>query len=161
LKQEQPVERTAVPQAKDEPLPALQAVEDLKPDSDFTPFMHPKVDAGTRRAALKKLFADPHFNVADPFEAYSEDYTKSDPIPEAMLKAINRARDMAVDGPEKVAEKERLAEQAEQAEPVERVERAQEAERTEQVEPVQQATQIEKVELPTQEPQDVPRKQDA
>ena len=144
LKKERPAEQASenpvVQEAKEEPLPPLQAVEDLKPDSDFTPFMNPRVDDATRRSALKKLFADPHFNVADPFEAYSEDYTKSDPIPEKMLKAINRARDLAVDGPEKVAENERLAEQAEQAE---------------------QAEKIEKAEVPTQESEDVPGKQDA
>jgi len=146
LKQEQPAEKTTVPGAKEEPLPPLQAVEDLKPDSDFTPYMNPKVDDATRRSALKKLFADPHFNVADPFEAYSEDYTKSEPIPEKMLKAINRARDLAVDGPEKVAEKERLAEEAEQAE---------------QAGQAEQAEQVEKAELPKQEAEDVPGKQDA
>ena len=136
LKQEQPAEKTTVPEAKEEPLPPLQAVEDLKPDSDFTPFMNPKVDPGMRRSALKKLFADAHYNIPDPFEAYSEDYTRSDPIPEKMLKAINRVRDVAVKGEEKVAEEERLVEQA-------------------------QAKQAEKAELPTQEPENVPGKQDA
>jgi hypothetical protein len=140
LKREQPEEKPAVQEAKEEPAAPLQPVEDLKPDSDFVPFMKPDVDPATRRSALKKLFADPHFNVADPFEAYSEDYTKSEPIPEKMLKAINRVRDLAVDGPEKVAEKERLAEHAEQAE---------------------QAEKVEKAEVPTQEAEDVPGKQDA
>lgn len=134
LKQEPPAEKPAVPEAKDEPLPPLQPLTELNPDSDFTPFMNPKVDPGTRRAALKKLFTDAHYNIPDPFEAYSEDYTKSDPIPEEMLKAINRVRDVAVKGPEKVAEEERLAERAEQAE---------------------------QAEAPTQEPEDVPGKQDA
>jgi len=147
---EQPPELPVVQEAREEPAAPLQPVEDLKPDSDFVPFMKPNVDPATRRSALKKLFADPHFNVADPFEAYSEDYTRSDPIPEKMLKAINRVRDLAVDGPEKVAEQERLAEQAEQAQQAEQGE--------------QQAGQAEKVKKPeatTQEAEDVPRKQDA
>jgi hypothetical protein len=143
---EQPSELPVVQEEKQEVAAPLPPVEDLNPDSDFVPFMKANVDPATRRSALKKLFTDPHFNVADPFEAYSEDYTKSDPIPEKMLKAINRVRDLAVDGPEKVAEKERLAEQAEQAE------RAGQAE---------QAKQAEKAELPTQEAEDVPGKQDA
>ena len=71
--------------------------------------MQPKVDPATRRDALKKLFADAHFNLPDPYEAYSEDYTKGEPIPAEMLRAINRVRDLAVKGPEKVAEEERLA----------------------------------------------------
>jgi hypothetical protein len=113
LKKEQPAEQSpAVAEKKEEPAPVLPPIEELKPESDFTPFMNSKVDPVTRRDALKKLFTDAHYNIPDPFEAYSEDYTKSDPIPEAMLKAINRVRDVAVKGPEKVAEEERLAEQA-------------------------------------------------
>ncbi len=109
LKQEQPEEKTAVPVAKEEPLPPLQPVDELKPDSDFTPFMNPKVDHKTRRSALKKLFTDAHYNVPDPFEAYCEDYTQSEPIPEKMLKAINRVRDVAVRGQEQVAEEKEPA----------------------------------------------------
>lgn len=136
LKQ-QPEEKPVVPEAKEESMPPLQPVEELNPDSDFTPFMNPKVDPGTRRDALKKLFADAHYNIPDPFEAYSEDYTQSEPIPLEMLKAINRVRDVAVKGPEKVAEEERLAEEAEQS------------------------NQAEKAEMPKQEPEDVAGKQDA
>ena len=70
----------------------LPAVESLTPQSDFTPFMAREVDPATRRDALKKLFTDAHFNTPDPFEAYSEDYTKAESIPEAMLKTLNQAR---------------------------------------------------------------------
>ena len=149
LKKEQPVQPAQKPapvEAKEEPAPPLPDVEDLKPDSDFTPFMNPKVNPATRRDALKKLFADAHYNIPDPYEAYSEDYTKSDPIPEAMLKAINRVRDVAVKGEEKVVEEERLVAEAEQADKKQQLEQAKTAE---QAEP------------PTQEPQDVARKQDA
>ena len=94
LKQEEAKEPAAPPAQKkeQESLPALPRIEDLKPDSDFTPFMDPRVDGETRRAALKKLFADQHFNVPDPFEAYSEDYTVEDPIPKEMLKKLKHAR---------------------------------------------------------------------
>ena len=102
LKREQPQEAPAAPVEKkaEQEIPAvpLPAVEDLKPDSDFVPFMNPKVDDATRRSALKKLFADAHFNAPDPFEAYSEDYTTSDPLPAAMLLAINKVRDLVVNG---------------------------------------------------------------
>jgi hypothetical protein len=144
-KREQPQEQPQVPPAPAEskaeaPAPVLPPVDELKPESDFTPFMNAKVDPATRRSALKKLFADAHYNVPDPFEAYSEDYTKSDPIPEAMLKAINRVRDVAVKGEEKVVEEERLAEEAQAS-----------AEKTESV----------PIEKPIQEQTDVPGKQDA
>lgn len=150
---EKPSELPVVQEAREEPAAPLQPVEDLKPDSDFVPFMKPNVDPATRRSALKKLFADPHFNVADPFEAYSEDYTRSDPIPEKMLKAINRVRDLAVDGPEKVAEQERLAEQAEQAEQVQQAEQGEGQ--------AGQAETMKQTEATTQKAEDVPGKQDA
>ena len=143
LKAEQPREQpeekpVAVQEAKQAPAAPLQPVEELNPESDFKPFMNPQVDPGMRRSALKKLFADAHYNIPDPFEAYSEDYTRSDPIPEKMLKAINRVRDVAVRGEEKVAEEERLVEQARQ-----------------------QAERADKSGAPAQEPEDVPGKQDA
>jgi hypothetical protein len=142
LKKEKPAEPPPVPEAKqaDEPAPPLPPVAELTPESDFAPFMNAKVDPATRRDALKKLFTDAHYNIPDPFEAYSEDYTQSDPIPAQMLKAINRVRDVAVKGPETVAEEERLAAEAEQAE---------------------QTKLVEKAEPSTQEPQDVAGKQDA
>ncbi len=87
-----------------EPAAALPPVEDLNPESDFTPFMNPRVDGGTRRAALKKLFSDAHYNVPDPFEAYSEDYTKSEGIPLEMLKTLNHAQKLLFDDPEKKIE---------------------------------------------------------
>lgn len=75
-----------------EPPAALPPVETLTPESDFRPFMGTDVEPQTRRAALKKLFTDAHFNVPDPFEAYSEDYTKAETIPLEMLKTLNQAR---------------------------------------------------------------------
>jgi hypothetical protein len=86
------------------PLPELPRVEALTPDSDFRPFMDPRVDAGTRREALKKLFADARFNVPDPFEAYSEDYTGGEPIPMELLKTLNQARRLLFEETEKVAQ---------------------------------------------------------
>lgn len=72
--------------------PPLPPVETLTPESDFRPFMAANVPPQTRQAALKKLFADAQFNVPDPFEAYSEDYTRAEPIPRAMLKALEHAK---------------------------------------------------------------------
>lgn len=72
-----------------EPLPS---VESLTPDSDFTPFMQPQVDAGMKSAALKQLFKDPHFNVMDGLDTYIDDYSIADPIPEAMMKTMYQAR---------------------------------------------------------------------
>lgn len=86
------------PPVKDEkPVPDLPPVDKLTPESDFTGFMHPKVEDALRRVALKKLFSDPRFNVADPFEAYSGDWTGGEPIPEEMLAALNQAKRLLFD----------------------------------------------------------------
>ncbi len=89
-----------VPAEVEKPLPP---VETLTPESDFKPFMGANVEPGTRREALKKLFADPHYNVHDPFEAYMEDYTKSDPITPEMLKRLDHARHVLFEEKSEVA----------------------------------------------------------
>lgn len=78
------VATTTVP----EPLP-LPPVESLNFDSDYSPFMQPKVDESTRRAALKKLFSSPSFNVMDGLDIYVGDYTQSDPMPAGMLDKLS------------------------------------------------------------------------
>jgi hypothetical protein len=93
LKQEQAREEPLPEKAQEEAAPpALPPVDQLTPESDFAPFMHPKVTDALRRVALKKLFADPHFNVPDPYEAYAGDWTGGDPISEELLKTLNQAR---------------------------------------------------------------------
>ena len=74
------------------PPPELPPVESLTPESDFSVFMQPAVEQGVRRAALKKLFADPHFNVMDGLDIYIDDYTQPDPIPDALMKKLYQAR---------------------------------------------------------------------
>ncbi len=92
-----PAASAPVPAADEESAPPLPPVEELTPESDFKPFMHAKVPLETRRAALKKLFADPQFSVPDPFEAYSEDWTVGEPIPLEMLKTLNQAKKILFD----------------------------------------------------------------
>ncbi|GGY87805.1 DUF3306 domain-containing protein [Pseudoduganella plicata] len=76
------------------PAPTLAQVAELQKDGDFRPFVARGVDEGVRRAAMKKLFTDPHFNVMDGLDIYIDDYSKSDPIPAAMLLAMNHAKDL-------------------------------------------------------------------
>src|SRR5512145_108571 len=90
-------EEKELPVKDDKPVPDLPPVDQLTPESDFTGFMHPKVEDALRRVALKKLFSDPRFNVADPFEAYSGDWTGGEPIPEEMLAALNQAKRLLFD----------------------------------------------------------------
>jgi hypothetical protein len=81
-----------LPAAQEKPPPPLPALDQLTPESDFTGFMHPKVEDALRRAALKKLFADPHFNLPDPYEAYSGDWTVGEPISDELMATLNQAR---------------------------------------------------------------------
>lgn len=74
------------------PAPQLPSLESLTLDSDFSAFMHPEVDDGLRRMALKKLFSDPHFNRIDGLDVYIDDYTGADPIPPDLLERLMEDR---------------------------------------------------------------------
>ena len=77
----------AAPPAPVEAQP-LPPVESLSLASDFKPFLAEKVDEAVKRAALRKLFADPHFNVMDGLDTYIDDYSKADPLPEGLLDKL-------------------------------------------------------------------------
>ena len=94
---QQPAEKQPPEKKEADTPPALPPVDKLTPDSDFTGFMQPKVEDALRRAALKKLFNDPHFNIPDPFEAYSGDWTGGEPIPPEMLATLNQAKTLLFD----------------------------------------------------------------
>lgn len=74
------------------PPPELPPLDKLTLDSDYRAFFHPKVDEDVRRAALKKLFSDPRFNVMDGLDVYVDDYSKTEPIPPAMLAGLRQAQ---------------------------------------------------------------------
>ena len=80
-------------------LPPLESLKGLA--SEYTEFLKPGVDENLRRSALKKLFADPHFENFERFEAYCEDFTKGEPIPLAMLKTLEHAKGLLFDDEEK------------------------------------------------------------
>jgi len=114
LKHEQaaqkPAEKQPLEKKQAETPPALPPVDKLTPESDFTGFMQPKVEDSLRRAALKKLFNDPHFNIPDPFEAYSGDFTVGEPIPPEMLATLNQAKTLLFDKTEEDVAKEKAEE---------------------------------------------------
>jgi len=100
-----PVPEPADEAAQPAPLPP---VESLTPESDFAPFMRSDVDPGLRRDALKKLFADPQFNVMDGLDVYIDDYSKTEPIPPEMLAGMKTAQDILRWAKEDKDELERL-----------------------------------------------------
>ena len=94
MKREQPVEERKA--EAETPAPALPPMDKVTPESDFSGFMHPKVKDELRRLALKKLFTDPHFNVPDPFEPFSGDWTGEVLAPD-VLAQLNQARTLLFD----------------------------------------------------------------
>jgi hypothetical protein len=74
------------------PPPTLEDVKALTAESDFSRFVRADVSPDVKNAAVRKLFSDPHFNVMDGLDTYIDDYTKSDPIPESMLKQLAAGR---------------------------------------------------------------------
>ncbi len=111
-----PVSSAAAPKpsdakAADAPLPELPPIDQLTPDSDFRPFMDPRVPEALRRVALRKLYSDPHFNVQDMLDDYAGDYTMLEALPAGMAGKLAHARRtlLGQDGADRVEAEEREA----------------------------------------------------
>jgi len=72
--------------------PTMDEVATLTSASDFSRFVARGVEPGVKNAALKKLFADPHFNLMDGLDTYIEDFGRADPLPASMLAQMAQAR---------------------------------------------------------------------
>ena len=79
----------------DVPLPPIESLDGLR--SDYQAFFQQPVSDDLRRAALKKLFADPHFNQMDMLDVYVDDYTQFEPLPAAMRMRLPSARAFLLD----------------------------------------------------------------
>ena len=108
-----PVARTAAPVAVTppaEPAPTevpppltLEDVRHLTPESDFKAFVARGVSPEVRNAAVKKLFADPHFNVMDGLDIYIDDYSQPSPLSAAMMAKMVGAQFLKlVDDPNEI-----------------------------------------------------------
>ena len=76
------------------PLPPVDSLRGIA--SEYHEFLKPGVDEALKRAALKKLFNDPHFGFAamDKLDIYIDDYSIEDPIPEALLRKLNQSKSL-------------------------------------------------------------------
>jgi hypothetical protein len=74
------------------PPPTLDDVAQLTPESDFSRFVAKDVSSDVRNAAVKKLFADPHFNVMDGLDIYIDDYSQPSPLSKAELAMMVGAK---------------------------------------------------------------------
>lgn len=70
------------------PPPTMEDVQALTTQSDFSRFAARDVAADVKNAALRKLFADPRYNVMDGMDVYIGDYSKPDPLPDSMLRQL-------------------------------------------------------------------------
>ncbi len=90
--------------------PYLSATAPAAPGSaqsmspEYREFFDPGVDEKLRRAALRELFSEPQFNVMDGLDTYIDDYSKADPIPDAMLRQLNQAKELLLYDDEKPPE---------------------------------------------------------
>lgn len=75
-----------------QPPPTLADVARLTGDSHYGRFVQADVDPAVKNAALKKLFAEPQFNVMDGLDTYIDDYGRPDPLPASMLRQMAQAR---------------------------------------------------------------------
>ena len=99
-------------------LPTHKDAAALGVDSDYTAFMAQGVDKSVQRLAMKKLFADPHFNLMDGLDIYIDDYNRATPVSAAMLAALGHAQGMLARGTELQARNEAAAAKAAAAEAV-------------------------------------------
>jgi hypothetical protein len=78
---------------------ALPPVDTLTLDADFSAFLKAGVSESLRRAALRKLFAEPHFNRMDGLDIYIDDYSIADPIPPEVMERLRQFRSFVSDAP--------------------------------------------------------------
>ena len=76
LAQSQPEQSTPAVPTKT----VLPDIESLGEDSDYSAFLAADVDVSLRRAALRKLFRSPKFNVLDGLDDYCGDFTQFAPL---------------------------------------------------------------------------------
>ncbi len=77
--------------------PTLDDVAQLTPESDYTAFTAPGVDARVRNAALRKLFhSDPHFQRSDGLDVADDEVVQLAQSPLARQRLILLARAMGL-----------------------------------------------------------------
>jgi hypothetical protein len=87
------------------PPPTLEDVKALTGDSDFSRFAARDVAPEVKNAALKKLFADPRYNVMDGLDVYIDDYSKPAPLPSHLARQLAGAAFLKLfDEPEQAAD---------------------------------------------------------
>ena len=101
--------QVAQPAPEQPPPPTLEEAQALTPQSDFRRFAAADVAPDVKNAALKKLFADPRYNVMDGLDVYIDDYSRPDPMPYAMVRQLASAKFLGLFDKEEKEEAEQAA----------------------------------------------------
>jgi hypothetical protein len=88
--QPMPAVSQAQQELPDAPVLTLDDVAALTPASDFSTFVAKGVDSVVKNAAMKRLFADPHYNIMDGLDIYIGDYSTHAPMPQSVIDEITK-----------------------------------------------------------------------
>jgi len=91
------------PAVEQPPAPTLEELAPLDHTADLTRFIASGVEEGVRRAALRKLFSDPQFNVMDGLDTYIDDYNTPSPVPPGLLARLKLTPNLGLALPETAA----------------------------------------------------------
>ncbi len=82
----------------------MAPIESLDENSDYSPFLSPKVSEKLRRVALRKLFHMAAFNIRDGLDDYDDDFTVFEPLGDTITADMRHQMER-----EKEKEEQRLA----------------------------------------------------
>ncbi len=97
----------------------MPPIETLDENSDYSPFLSPKVSQKLRSVALRKLFHMAAFNIRDGLDDYDEDFTIFEPLGDTITADMRHQMER-----EKEKEEQRLAKLADDESGEERTERS-------------------------------------
>lgn len=102
----------------DEDMPPLESIDE---SGSVAAFLSPRVSEGLRRAAMRRLFRQPKYNVVDMLDDYAEDYSKPVALGSVVTADMRYRAEQAAKRMERKL-KESLAEQDEASDSVASVE---------------------------------------
>ncbi len=111
--------RDSVEPANDKTDADMAPIETLDENSDYSPFLSPKVSQKLRSIALRKLFHMTAFNIRDGLDDYDEDFTFFEPLGDTITADMRHQMER-----EKEKEEQRLAKLADDESGEELIERS-------------------------------------
>jgi hypothetical protein len=106
-------EDTGAAGAEPEPTDAdLPHPDTLDRDSDFSVYLTRRVSSAFRRAAMRRLFSSPEFNVRDGLDDYDEDYTQFKSLGDTVTAHMRHHAERLREREREKAERENEAERA-------------------------------------------------